>query len=197
MTVKYEIQKIMQDEDNVILGEIIDDEMKKNLLLYEMKRLDEIVPFINQGLKEALDEQEALLIIKKHEEKSIEEMNKEAYTSDPAAFTLRTESGKIIGEMIYDDEELEDLRNDPTVYFLSDNFVTYQDASVAGEKQFFYMEAAGSDFVTDKDIDSTVKSVTVGIPSTETDHFIRDCFDLSHDESLSSVIIGFTPKDEQ
>ena len=58
------------------------------------------------------------------------------------------------------------------------------------------MESAGSDFVTDKDIDSTVKSVTVGIPSTETDHFIRDCFDLSHDESLSSVIIGFTPKDE-
>lgn len=196
MTEKYEIQKIMQDEDNVILSEIIDDEMKKNLLLYEMKRLDEIVPFINEGLKEALDEQEALLIIRKHEEKSVEEMNKESYTSDPAAFTLRTESGKIIGEMIYDDEELEDLRNDPTVYFLSDNFVTYQDASVAGEKQFFYMEAAGSDFVTDKDIDSTVKSVTVGIPSTETDHFIRDCFDLSHDESLSSVIIGFTPKDE-
>ncbi|PAV06930.1 hypothetical protein [Methanosphaera cuniculi] len=196
MTEKYEIQKIMQDEDNVILSEIIDDEMKKNLLLYEMKRLDEIVPFINEGLKEALDEQEALLIIRKHEEKSVEEMNKESYTSDPAAFTLRTESGKIIGEMIYDDEELEDLRNDPTVYFLSDNFVTYQDASVAGEKQFFYMESAGSDFVTDKDIDSTVKSVTVGIPSTETDHFIRDCFDLSHDESLSSVIIGFTPKDE-
>ena len=196
MTEKYEIQKIMQDEDNVILSEIIDDEMKKNLLLYEMKRLDEIVPFINEGLKEALDEQEALLIIRKHEEKSVEEMNKESYTSDPAAFTLRTESGKIIGEMIYDDEELEDLRNDPTVYFLSDNFETYQDASVAGEKQFFYMESAGSDFVTDKDIDSTVKSVTVGIPSTETDHFIRDCFDLSHDESLSSVIIGFTPKDE-
>ena len=100
MTEKYEIQKIMQDEDNVILSEIIDDEMKKNLLLYEMKRLDEIVPFINEGLKEALDEQEALLIIRKHEEKSVEEMNKESYTSDPAAFTLRTESGKIIGEMI-------------------------------------------------------------------------------------------------
>lgn len=191
-----QIIKIIQNEDDVIIVDPMDDLMKKEVLLSEMKRVDELVPFINKGILDTFNEDEILVVIRKNTYETQQDMIQSKDKTYDYTFTLRTESGKIIGEMIYDDEELEDLRNDPTVYFLSDNFVTYQDASVAGEKQFFYMESAGSDFVTDKDIDSTVKSVTVGIPSTETDHFIRDCFDLSHDESLSSVIIGFTPKDE-
>lgn len=197
MIQEHEIKDTMKNEDNVIVAEIVDDEIKKNLLLYEMKRLEEIVPFINQGLKDALDEQEVLIVVREHEEKTVEQMNKEAYHEDSSSFTLRTESGKIIGEMIYDEEELEELHNDPTVYFLSDNFVTYQDASVAGEKQFFVAESPSSEFVTDKDIESMAESVTVGIPSTETDHYIRDCFNLPHETSLSSVVIGFTPKNNE
>ena len=58
------------------------------------------------------------------------------------------------------------------------------------------MDEEPSSFITDQDIDSTVKSLAVAIPSTETDHYIKDCFDLPHDEAIGTVVIGFTPFDE-
>ena len=190
----YEIEKMLKKEDNVILVKVLDDEMKKNILLYEMKRLDEIVPFINQGMKKAMGEKEALLLIKENKDDFNTDPNKSKASEN--SFTLRTENGEIIGEMIYDEDELEELHNDPSVYFLSDNFVTYNNVGSSGQKQFFVMDEEPSSFITDQDIDSTVKSLAVAIPSTETDHYIKDCFDLPHDEAIGTVVIGFTPFDE-
>lgn len=194
MEQEYEIEKMLKKEDNVILVKVLDDEMKKNILLYEMKRLDEIVPFINQGMKKAMGEKEALLLIKENKDDFNTDQNKPKASEN--SFTLRTENGEIIGEMIYDEDELEELRNDPSVYFLSDNFVTYNNVGSNGQKQFFVMDEEPSSFITDQDIDSTVKSLAVAIPSTETDHYIKDCFDLPHDEAIGTVVIGFTPFDE-
>ncbi|MBO7719492.1 MAG: hypothetical protein J6S29_04990, partial [Methanosphaera sp.] len=111
---------------------------------------------------------------------------------DEGGFTLQTESGKIIGEAIYDEDELEDLRDDPNAYFISENFVMYTDLATPGEKQFFVVESTNSDFFTDKDLESIVSSLTVAIPSTPTDHYIKDCFDLPHEDKLGTFIIGFT-----
>ncbi len=194
MEQEYEIEKMLKKEDNVILVKVLDDEMKKNILLYEMKRLDEIVPFINQGMKKAMGEKEALLLIKENKDDFNTDPNKSKASEN--SFTLRTENGEIIGEMIYDEDELEELHNDPSVYFLSDNFVTYNNVGSSGQKQFFVMDEEPSSFITDQDIDSTVKSLAVAIPSTETDHYIKDCFDLPHDEAIGTVVIGFTPFDE-
>lgn len=198
---EHEIIEIVKNEDNILKVEPIDDEMKKQIIEYEMKRLDEIVPFINKGLQEALDEQEAFVIIKQHETKSMGEMrdpnnytDSSTFYTDSSTFTMRTESGKIIGEMIYDPEEIEELKDDPRAFFLSDNFVTYQDPTISGEKKFFVMEAETSDFITNKDLESMVESLKVAIPSTETDHYLRDYYNFSDDESLGTLIIGFTPK---
>ncbi len=188
----YEIVNIMRNEEGVVVAELMDDEMKKDVLTCEMKRLKEIVPFINKGLEEAFREEEALVLIKRN--KKVEEDNNFKYSGD-YTFTLRTDGGRIIGEMVFDEEELEELRKDPNVYFLSDNFVTYSDMTTPGQKQYFVVEGEKSKFVTDKDIDSTVKSLVVGIPSTETDHYIKDYYDLSGDEALGTIIIGFTPLD--
>ena len=180
---------IIKNEGNIIVSDIMTDEMKKEVIKLEMKRLDELVPFINKGMEDAFNEEEALVLIKKHDPN-----HKREIKSDNSTFTLRTENGDIVGETITDEEELEELRNDPSVYFLSDNFVTYTNIGMPNQKQFFVMEGETSDFITNKDIDSTVKSLVVALPSTQTDHYIKDYYNIPHDEDIGTIIIGFTPR---
>ncbi|OED30136.1 hypothetical protein [Methanosphaera sp. WGK6] len=190
MSEEYEIEVMMKNEPGVIKIDILSDEIKKNILLYEMKRLDELVPFINKGMEDAFEEQEALLIIKDNDKAK----QRDVEHSDESTFTLRTENGDIIGELIYDEEELAELREDPTVQFLSDNFVAYNNA-IPGQKQFFVMEGEKSQFITNQDIDSTVKKLIVAIPSTETDHYIKEIYNIPPEKHVGTVIIGFTPFD--
>lgn len=186
---EYEIVSMLKEDDGVLISQLIDNDFKKEVLKCEMKRLDELVPFINKGMEDAFNEEEALVLIKKHDPN-----HKREIKSDNSTFTLRTENGDIVGETITDEEELEELRNDPGVYFLSDNFVTYTNIGMPNQKQFFVMEGETSDFITNKDIDSTVKSLIVAIPSTQTDHYIKDYYNIPHDEDIGTIIIGFTPR---
>lgn len=190
MSKTSDLLKILKEDENILMAEIMSDEMKKQVLIHEMKRLDELVPFINEGIEEAFDEADAIVIVTDNTKKSKRIEN--SYDTQDTTFTLRTESGKIIGETIYDEEELEDLRNDPDVFFLSDNFVTYNNLTTPGEKQFFVMSSTTSDFFTDKDLESLVTSLKVAVPSTGSDHYIKDCFDLPHDTAIGTLIIGFT-----
>jgi hypothetical protein len=190
MSARDELLDSIRQLPTVIIAEFMDDEMKKRVLEFEMKRLDELVPFINKGMEEALQLDEAIVVVIDNSVKSKHIEN--SYNTNDTTFTLRTESGKIIGESIYDEEELEDLRDDPNVTFLSDNFVTYNDMSCYGERQFFVMSSTTSNFFTDADLESIVSKLTVAVPSTETDHYIRNCFNLEHDAEIGSLIIGFT-----
>ena len=190
MSVQTDLINLIKEEENVMIADIMTDEMKKQVLEHEMKRLEELVPFINEGMKEAFDEEEAIVIITDNTKKSSRVEN--SYETRDTSFTLRNESGKIIGETIFDEEELEDLRDDPNVFFLSDNFVTYNNLTVPGEKQFFVMSSTTSDFFTSKDLVSLVSSLKVAVPSTGSDHYIKDCYDLAHDEAIGTLIIGFT-----
>ncbi|MBR0471914.1 MAG: hypothetical protein IJI98_04370 [Methanosphaera sp.] len=190
MSATTDLIKAIEEEPGVMIVELMTDDMKKQVLQHEMKRLDELVPFINQGMEEAFKEEEALVIVLNNDERPEREMGPEDV--DNNSFTLRTASGQIIGETIYDEEELEDLRNDPNVFFLSDNFVTYNNLATPGEKQFFVMTSSTSSFFTDEDLESMVTSLKVAVPSTGTDHYIKDCFELSHEERIGTLIIGFT-----
>lgn len=190
MSVQTDLINLIKEEENVMIAEIMTGEMKKQVLEHEMKRLEELVPFINEGMKEAFDEEEAIVIITDNTKKSSRVEN--SYETRDTSFTLRNESGKIIGETIFDEEELEDLREDPNVFFLSDNFVTYNNLTVPGEKQFFVMSSTTSDFFTSKDLESLVSSLKVAVPSTGSDHYIKDCYDLAHDEAIGTLILGFT-----
>ena len=139
---------------------------------------------------EAFEEDEAIILVKDNSKKDVGELDTEKVND--SSFTLRTESGQIIGEAIYDEEELDELRDDPDVFFLSDNFVTYKNLATPGEKQFFVISSASSFFFTDKNLESLVSSLKVAIPSTISDHYIKDCYDLPHDAAIGTLVIGFT-----
>lgn len=190
MSIKSDLIALLLTDESIMIAAPMSDEMKKQVLKLEMKRLEELVPFINEGMEEAFEEEDAIVVILDNTVKN--ERIENSYDEQDSSFTLRTESGQIIGETIMDEEELEELRNDPNVFFLSDNFVTYSNLSKPGEKQFFVMSSTKSSFFTDTNPESLVSSLTVAIPSTETDHYIKDCFDLPHDEPIGTMIIGYT-----
>lgn len=190
MSKTEELLEAIRAEKATLIAEIMDDDMKKGVLECEMRRLDELIPFVNKGMEEAFQEQEAIIIVRDNTIQT--ERTNDTSGSDDSSFTLQTESGKIIGETILDEEELEELRDDPTVTFISENFVMYNNLALPGEKQFFLMTSANSDFFTDADLESIVSSLKVAIPSTETDHFIRDCFELEHDAPIGTLVVGFT-----
>lgn len=190
MSARDDLIEMLLDDESIMIAEAMNDNMKKDVLEHEMKRLEELVPFINKGMQEAFEEEEAIVIVMDNDLQN--QRIRDPDEIEGGGFTLQTESGKIIGEAIYDEEELEDLRDDPDAYFISENFVTYTNLSTPGEKQFFVVESTNSSFFTDQDLESKASKVVVAIPSTTTDHYIKDCFDLPHDEKIGTMIIGFT-----
>ena len=190
MSIQSEIIELLLTDKSILIAAPMSDEMKKEVLKLEMKRLEELVPFVNEGMNEAFEEEEALVVILDNTVKN--ERVENSYDEQDTSFTLRNESGMIIGETIMDEEELEELRNDPNVYFLSDNFVTYSNLTKPGEKQFFVMSSTNSSFFTDTNPESLVSSLTVAVPSTPTDHYLKDCFDLPHDKPIGTMILGYT-----
>lgn len=85
---------IIKNEGNIIVSDIMTDEMKKEVIKLEMKRLDEMVPLINKGLQEAFDLDSSIVIIqdKTNITLPVEELI--------PTLTLQSESGIIIGEDI-------------------------------------------------------------------------------------------------
>ncbi|MBO7718585.1 MAG: hypothetical protein J6S29_00370, partial [Methanosphaera sp.] len=61
MTTSDDLIDMLNEEDNIVTAKLMDDEMKKQVLQHEMKRLEELVPFINKGMQEAFEEKEAIV----------------------------------------------------------------------------------------------------------------------------------------
>lgn len=185
MNNKYNIIDAITEDKRVLVAEIIPDDMKKEILKLEMKRLEEPVPVINESLQKAFEKEEIIVVIVDKTDVNIpdEELI--------PTLTLQTDTGKIIGEEIYDPEELEMLKDDPEAYFISEHFVTYPNMAVSGEKQFFVVSELYDELESEDLIDECVSSWIMSAPSTETDHYIKDCYNISHIEKIVTLIIGF------
>ena len=186
MEKEYKILNILRSKDRVLKAELMSDDLKKEITKLEMKRLDEMVPLINKGLKEALDEEEAIVVV--IDKTDIILPDEELIPT----LTLQSENGRIIGEEIYDPEELEELKNDPNVYFISEHFATYPNLSVPGEKQFFVVSELVGELDYEDELRDTVSHMVIAAPSTEAAHYIKDLFKIPQEERITTLIIGFT-----
>lgn len=186
MSNTYEILDLIRKEDNIIRAEIISNKMKKNIMKLEKERLNESIPVINKGLEETFQEKEALLIIR--------DIDREIFmdVSIKPTLNLISDSGVLIGEEVYDKEELDELHKDTNVTFLSDTFVRYDDLTNTGEKQYFVVSCASKYFICNKNLENVVKSLKVALPSIEADRYIKDCFNLRKKVNLGTLVVGFT-----
>ena len=183
---EYEIIRILRSKDRVLKAEIMSDELKKKITKLEMKRLDEMVPVINKGLKQAFDEKEAITVVIDNTDVDV---SIEDYTP---SLTLQSNKGTIIGEEIYDPNELEELKHNPNVYFISDYFATYPNLSVPGEKQFFVVSELEGELDYEDELKNSVSRMVISSPSTEADHYIKKILNIPQKEKITTLIIGFT-----
>lgn len=179
------IKNIIKQEERVMVAELLSDDMKKEILKLEMKRLNEPIPVINESLQKAFDKEHAIVVIV--DRTGIVIPDEELV----ATLTLQTDTGKIIGEEVYDPDELEMLKDDSEAYFISEHFVTYPNMAVSGEKQFFVVTELYDQLDCEDQIDEYTSSWIMASPSTEADHYIKDCYDISHLERIVTFIIGF------
>ncbi len=186
MTGPDDIIEILENEERVIKVDVMDDETKKNITRIEMKRLEELVPLVNRGLQETLDEDYVLTVIK--DKRDIHLPDEELIPT----LTLMSENGNLIGEEIYDPEELEELREDPGVYFISEHFVTYPYRSTPGEKQYFVVGQLRGELECEKEIEEKVSSFAVATPSAEADHYIKDLYNMDYVDKIITIIVGFS-----
>lgn len=186
MSLDDEILEILNGEENVIKVDHMDEKTKKDLTLIEMKRLNELVPLINKGFEECLEEENVLILIK--DKTGILLEDEELIPT----LTLMSENGTLIGEEIYDPEELEELREDPTVYFISEHFATYPNLSKPGEKQFFVVNQLRGDLECEDELEKLVSSLSIAVPSTEADHYIKDLYGMDYQDGIVTVILGYS-----
>ncbi len=191
MKSEYELLKEIRKDDGTIKAELIPDDLKKEILEIEMDRTKELIPVINEGINEAFKEKEIMIIIK-HQ---INDKIKEDITPMPS-LTLLTETGRIVGEEIYDQERINELKKDENAYFVSSNFVTYNLNEFKDEKQFFKVSKGDNELFTDKNLKEYSDSITVAIPSIHSDRYIKQYYGYSPDEKIGSIIVGFTPTQE-
>lgn len=183
----YSFINLIREDEKIIIAEMLPNEIKKNVLQFEMKRSKEVVPFINKGVHQAFNEAEQMIIVRKsYDEKYFSENN--------ANLTLKTERGQIVGEEINDEEILAELRQRDDVRFLSDNFVKFTNPiRELGEKEYFELSSAKIELITSVNLKEYFSSVTVGLPSIESVDYIKNCFKIPNKKYIIAII-GFTPK---
>ena len=186
MSLDEKIFEILENEERVIKVDHMSDETKKALTLIEMKRLEEMVPLINRGFEECLEEENVLIIIK--DKKDIILPDEELIPT----LTLMSENGTLIGEEIYDPEELEELREDPNVYFISEHFATYPNLSTPGEKQFFVVNQLRGELECEEELEELVSSLSIAAPSTKADHYIKDLYKMDYEDGIITIVLGYT-----
>ncbi|RAP53435.1 MAG: hypothetical protein BZ138_00885 [Methanosphaera sp. rholeuAM270] len=182
------IKKILEDEERIIKVDLLKNQDKKEILKLEMKRLDEMVPLINRGLEETLEEDNVLIVIK--DKRDITLPDEELIPT----LTLMSESGILIGEEVYDPEEYEELKEDPDVYFISEHFATYPSRSKPGEKQFFVVSQLRGELSCENEIEEKVSSLSIATPSTSVDHYIKDIYNMDYEDKIITLLVGFSLK---
>ena len=87
MSIKSDLIDLIKKDKRILIAEIMPDEMKKEVLKCEMQRLEELVPFINEGMEEAFQETEAIVLVI---DNTIEYEGPEDLSDTQSSFTLRT-----------------------------------------------------------------------------------------------------------
>ena len=90
MSIKSDLIALLLTDESIMIAAPMSDEMKKQVLKLEMKRLEELVPFINEGMEEAFEEEDAIVVILDNTVKN--ERIENSYDEQDTSFTLRTES---------------------------------------------------------------------------------------------------------
>lgn len=157
------------------------------LIDIESNRDNDIIPVINEGVKECFRRDHSIVLFKNRHFR---------LPSGPTLF-LTTEDGTILGHDIFTEEEKEKYRNDERAYFLSDDFVIFKEdiknKDFKPTKQYFILPPVPFPELNELDI---ITDVVSSSPSAESDMYLKRKYGVLEDPKIASIIVSFSVKDK-
>lgn len=154
-----------------------------NLIDIESDTTAQLIPVINEGMKECFKQDYSFVIFKK------------AYFRLPPSPTilLKTASGKVLGHEIFTNDERKSFENNENILFLSEDFIIFRDIMESKnkypEKEFFVLPPV--DFPELEDIEG-IFNVISSSPSTKSDEYLKENYGYGGDSSVATILLSFS-----
>jgi hypothetical protein len=181
--VTKKITTMIEEMDGVLKVEKLSNEDIATIIEIESNRDNDIIPVINDGLKECFRRDFSVVLFK------------DSHFRVPSNPTLMliTEDGKILGHDIFSKEEKEKFKNDKNAYFLSNDFVIFKDnlgnKELKPKKQYFILPPV--EFPELNNI-KTITEVISSSPSTYTDVYLKNKYGVPEDPKIATIIVSFS-----
>lgn len=155
------------------------------LIKMESSREGDVIPVVNQGLKECLEKDFYLVLLK----------NESFRVAPTPTVLLITDRGRILGQELLSPKEKAIYQDRGDVYFLSEDFILFKpdkmlDRSL-NEKEFFILPPVPFPELEKFD---EISEVTSCSPSTVGDSYLKEKYDYPQDPHLATIIVGFSIK---
>ncbi|BBL61361.1 hypothetical protein MARBORIA2_03950 [Methanobrevibacter arboriphilus] len=179
------IKKNMELMDGVLKIERLSNEDIKEIIDIESNHDNELIPVINEGVKECFRRDFSLVLFK----------NSHFRNPTNPTLILTTEDGRILGHDIFSKKEKEELKNNKDAYFLSDDFVIYKENLESKDfnpkKQYFILPPVE---FSELDNIEMIDNVISSSPSAQSDFYLKKKYNLPEDPKIASIIVSFSLK---
>lgn len=172
---------------------VLNDEVRKNIMQIEMEKTGELIPVINLGVKECLERDFTVAIIK----------NASFRPPPTATVQFVDNKGNILGEEIVNVDQKKKYESDENANFINPDFVLLKsqrdvEKDLKAEnleknptKQAFLLPPV--QFIEVEELEDTCDVVSSS-PDPLADLYIKEYFDFEDDAKLASILVGFNVK---
>lgn len=172
---------------------VLNDEVRKNILKIEMEKTGELIPVINLGVKECLERDFTVAIIK----------NASFRPPPTATVQFVDNKGNLLGEEIVNVDQKKKYENDEKAQFIHPDFVLLknkdelqndlkqENIQKTATKQAFVLPPV--QFIEVEELEDTCDVVSSS-PDPLADLYLKEYFNFEDDPKLASILVGFNVK---
>ena len=191
-----EIKELLENLDGVVTAVQIDDDSRKVILDLEKDyEKSSVIGLQNLGIPMVMHCDSVFAILKttsfRPPPNSTVFLVEELEADDSREFLLRVadKDYRIIGEELLNKKPPEDEDH----MYISDDFVLYPDRRInrSGKPAFFLIPPLGFTELESAKEELNIDNIMSISPSTMSDSYIREQFDLPKDTKLATILIGF------
>lgn len=172
---------------------VLNDEVRANILKIEMEKTGELIPVINIGVKECLERDYTVAIIKNA-----------SFRPPPTATVQFVDNhGNLLGEEIVNVDQKKKYENDEKAQFIHPDFVLLknqqelqndlkqENIQETAKKQAFVLPPV--QFIEVEELEDTCDVVSSS-PDPLADLYLKQYFNFEDDPKLASILVGFNVK---
>ena len=175
--------KIIEKMDGVLDVQELPDESQKALMKVESARENDVIPVVNDGLKDCFKRDFCLVMFK---------TGKFRFPPEPTVL-LVTDEGEILGQEIISPQDRKKFKDQKDAYFLSRDFIIFKPSrntlNLHHGRQFFLLPSIPFPELNNIEGISDVVSCS---PSTLGDAYLKKKYGYPEDPRIATILVGFS-----